>query len=45
MASAASSTARRSACRAATWRESEDTDLPNEADDVLSALLAARGIN
>jgi len=28
-----------------TWREPEGNDLPNEADDVLTALLAARGIN
>ena len=27
------------------WREPEEDDAPNEADDVLSALLAARGLN
>lgn len=27
------------------WREPEEHDPPNEADDVLSALLAARGLN
>jgi hypothetical protein len=28
-----------------TWRESEETDVPNDADDVLTALLAARGLS
>jgi hypothetical protein len=28
-----------------TWREPEETDVPNEADEVMTALLAARGIN
>jgi hypothetical protein len=27
------------------WREPDEHDVPNEADDVLSALLAARGLN
>jgi hypothetical protein len=27
------------------WREPDGNDVPNEADDVLSALLAARGLN
>ena len=27
------------------WREPDEHDAPNEADDVLSALLAARGLN